>query len=199
MSQPPRLVFLLNSAHRRLQLWIAAQQARVAQSADAAPSAAQGGVLFVLGGQDGATMGQLAQALDLAPSAVSGLVQRMEALGWVARQPCADDARTQRVWLQPAGHAWLEPLRQATRRIQARLGAGFTELELQTVARWLRHVQQIDGDMAAPQLDADASSPSPTEGRPASLRTEQATKRPADPRAARRRTDRRPTKRPDGA
>lgn len=149
MPQPPRLVFLLNSAQRRLQLWIAAQQARVAADQGAAPTAAQGGVLFMLGREDGATMGQLAQALDLAPSAVSGLVQRMEALGWVARQPCAQDARTQRVWLQPAGRAWLEPLRQATRRINARLAAGFSEEELQTVARWLRHVQQIDDDTAA--------------------------------------------------
>lgn len=149
MAHPPRLVFLLNSAQRRLQLWIAAQQAQVSGEEGMAPTAAQGGVLFVLGREDGATMGQLAQALDLAPSAVSGLVQRMEALGWVARQPCEQDARTQRVWLQPAGRAWLQPLRQATRRINARLAAGFSEEELQTVARWLRHVQQIDGDTAA--------------------------------------------------
>ncbi|WP_395828695.1 hypothetical protein [Archangium violaceum] len=35
-------------------------------------------------------------------------------------------------------------LKQATTRINARLTAGFSDEELQTVARWLTHVQQLD-------------------------------------------------------
>ncbi len=143
-APPPRLIFLLNSAQRRLQQWMGAHQTRAAQNGSPAPSAAQGGVLFVLARQDGATMGQLAGALDLAPSAVSGLVQRMEALSWVARHPCPQDARTQRVWLSEAGRAQLPALRAATQQINTQLTTGFTEAELQTVARWLTHVQQLD-------------------------------------------------------
>jgi len=149
--QRPRLILLLNSAQRRLQQWLGAEQARLAgvpgapgAAEDAVPSAAQAGVLFVLDGQDGATMGELAQALDLAPSAVSGLVQRMEAPDWVQRRPCPDDARTQRVWLLPAGRAQLPRMRQALARLNAALAEGFSEAELQTVARWLRHVQQLE-------------------------------------------------------
>lgn len=145
MTTPrPRLIFLLNSAQRRLQQWMGSHQAQAAQQGSPAPSAVQGGVLFVLARQDGATMGQLASALDLAPSAVSGLVQRMEALNWVARHPCPQDARTQRVWLSEAGRAQLPALRAAIGQINAQLTAGFTEAELQTVARWLTHVQQLD-------------------------------------------------------
>ncbi len=144
MAAKPRLVFLLNTAQRRLQQWITAQHANApASTASDAPTAPQGGVLFVLAKADGATMGQLAQALDLAPSAMSGLIQRMESLGWVARHACPEDARTQRVWLTPAGQAQLPALRQAMTRINARLTAGFSEAELQTVARWLTHVQQL--------------------------------------------------------
>lgn len=143
-SPRPRLVFLLNSAQRRLQAWIGAQHAQHTHEGQASPSAAQAGALFVLARQDGATMGQLATELDLAPSAVSGLVQRLEALGWVQRRPCPEDARTQRVWLQASGQAQLPPLRHALSRINAQLTAGFTEAELQTVARWLTHVQQLD-------------------------------------------------------
>ena len=46
---PPRhrFVFLLNSAQRRLQLWVATEQARLARGTEATPSPAQGGVLFV--------------------------------------------------------------------------------------------------------------------------------------------------------
>lgn len=144
MQNKPRLIFLLNSAQRHLQQWIAQQTESASRQGQQAPTPAQSGVLFALAKSDGATMGELAQALDLAPSAVSGLIQRMEALDWVARQPCPDDGRTQRVWLLPAGQQLMPLLRQATNRINARLTEGFTDAELQTVARWLSHVQRID-------------------------------------------------------
>jgi DNA-binding MarR family transcriptional regulator len=143
MSSRPRLIFLLNSAQRRLQQFIAAEQERAARAGMGAPSPAQSGVLFVLAREDGATMGQLSQALDLAPSAMSGLVQRMEAQGWVARRASALDARTQHVWLQPSGRALLPALDKALRRINDRIAGAFTATELQTVARWLEHVQTL--------------------------------------------------------
>jgi DNA-binding MarR family transcriptional regulator len=143
MPKPPRLIFLLNSAQRRLQQFVAAEQDRAAREGLAAPSPAQSGVLFVLAREDGATMGRLAQALDLAPSAMSGLVQRMEALAWVERRADPADARTQRVWLRPAGSEQLPALRKALGRINERLAAGFTTDELQTVGRWLEHVQTL--------------------------------------------------------
>jgi DNA-binding MarR family transcriptional regulator len=146
MSKPPRLIFLLNSAQRRLQQFVAAEQERLARAGATPPSPAQSGVLFVLAKTDGATMGALAQALDLAPSAVSGLVQRMEALGWVQRHASELDARTQHVWLQPAGRALLPALQKALGRINERLTGNFTLDELQTVARWLEHVQTLGED-----------------------------------------------------
>ncbi len=146
MSSRPRLIFLLNSAQRRLQHYIAAEQERAARAGTGAPSPAQSGVLFVLAREDGATMGQLSQALDLAPSAMSGLVQRMEAQGWVARRASATDARTQQVWLQPPGRALLPGLNKALARINERLFGAFTPAELHTVARWLEHVQNLGDD-----------------------------------------------------
>lgn len=144
MPKRPRLIYLLNTAQRRLQQWMSAQQAQASSKHGNAPTAAQGGALFVLAKHDGATMGELASALDLAPPATSGLVQRMEALGWVARQPCPKDGRTQRVWLQAAGHAQVPALKQALNRINEQLCSGFSDSELHTVARWLSHVQQLD-------------------------------------------------------
>ncbi len=146
MAARPRLIYLLNSAQRRLQQWMAVEQERLAQAGERAPTPAQSGVLFVLAREDGAAMGTLAQALDLAPSAVSGLVQRLELLGWVERRPCALDARTQRVWLRPEGQAQMPVLRKALARVNDRLARGFTEAELQTVGRWLEHVQSLGAD-----------------------------------------------------
>ena len=154
MARHPRLIFLLNSAHRHLQQWISQQTEALSAPGDTPPSPAQSGVLFALAQRDGITMGQLAHTLDLAPSAVSGLVQRMEAMGWIGRQPCPEDGRTLRVWLQPAGQAVLPFIRQATRRIQSQLTAGFTEAELATVARWLSHVQHLD-QTSSPETQDD--------------------------------------------
>lgn len=148
--RPPRLIFLLSAAHRRLQQLVSAEQLRLAHAHDHAPSPAQGGLLFALQNGDGRTMGELAQALDLAPSATTGLVQRTEALGWVQRAACPEDARTQRVWLLDAGRAQLPLLRSAVQRINRRLTAGFTTDELATVARWLQHVQQMTQEPDTP-------------------------------------------------
>ncbi|MEN9452648.1 MAG: hypothetical protein RLZZ369_1707, partial [Pseudomonadota bacterium] len=67
-----------------------------------------------------------------------------------ARHPCPEDGRTQRVWIQPSGLEQLPPLREAMSRINRQLTAGFTEAELQTVARWLTHVQQLNPEDLAP-------------------------------------------------
>jgi DNA-binding MarR family transcriptional regulator len=143
MTRPPRLIYLLNTAQRRLQQFVAAEQERTAREGGVPPSPAQSGVLFVLAKTDGAAMGALAQALDLAPSGVSGLVQRMETLGWVLRRASELDARTQHVWLQPAGRALLPALQKALARINDRLAGDFSPAELQTVGRWLEHVRTL--------------------------------------------------------
>ncbi len=139
-----RFIFLLNSAQRRLQQWMAQAHAEASPPGAPLPSPVQAGLLFALHQADGRTMGELATMLDLAPSATTGLVQRMEAFGWIARHPDADDGRTLRVWLQHEGRAHLPALQKALQRINARLSQGFTETELAVVARWLSHVQQLD-------------------------------------------------------
>jgi DNA-binding MarR family transcriptional regulator len=142
--KPPRLIFLLNNAQRKLQHWMAALQEEAGAHGDVVSTPAQAGLLFALAQSDGATMGELSTALGLVPSAVSGLVQRTEALAWVERRSCPQDARTQRVWLLVAGQAQLPQLKLVTQRINKRLTHGFTPDELEVVARWLTHVQQLD-------------------------------------------------------
>lgn len=139
-----RFIFLLNSAQRRLQQWMAQAHAQASAPDAPLPSPAQAGLLFALHQADGRTMSELATLLDLAPSAATGLVQRMEAFGWIARHPDPEDGRTLRVWLLPDGRAHLPALQKALQRINAALTAGFTEAELAVVARWLSHVQHLD-------------------------------------------------------
>src|SRR5437899_10810965 len=130
-----RLVFLLNVAQRRLQRWVAARTERNGVTA------AQSGLLFVLGQRDGVLMGEAGAALDLGPPGISGLVDRMTAANLIRRRADPDDGRAWRLWLTPAGHTALAQSKAGLAEVNARLTEGFTEAEIDIVARWLTGLQ----------------------------------------------------------
>src|ERR1700731_1159610 len=135
-SREPRLVFLLNVAQRRLQRWMAAQTDASGETA------AQSGLLFVLGQRDGVLMGEAGAALDLGAPGISGLVDRMTAANLIKRRADPDDGRAWRLWLTPAGRAALARTKAGVTELNARLTHGFTGAEIDIVARWLPHVQK---------------------------------------------------------
>src|SRR5258708_17428526 len=131
----PRLVVLLSVAQRRLQRWIAAQ------TQQSGVTAAQSGLLFVLGQRDGVLMGEAGAALDLGPPGISGLVDRMTAADLIKRRADPDDGRAWRLWLTPAGRGALALSKAGLSEINARLTEGFTDAEIDVVARWLTNLQ----------------------------------------------------------
>jgi len=130
-----RLVFLLNVAQRRLQRWIAAQ------TLQGGVTPVQSGLLFVLGQRDGILMGEAGAALDLGPPGISGLVDRMTAANLIKRRPDPDDGRAWRLWLTPSGRAALAQAKAGLIEVNARLTEGFSEAEIDVVARWLTSLQ----------------------------------------------------------
>src|SRR5258705_13000591 len=96
-----RLVFLLSVAQRRLQRWMATRT-------DASGvTAAQSGLLFVLGQRDGVLMGEAGAARDLGPPRISGLGDRGTAANPIHRRAGPPDG--------PAWGAWLKPPRPPAR------------------------------------------------------------------------------------
>jgi DNA-binding MarR family transcriptional regulator len=135
VRREPRLVFLLNVAQRRLQRWMASR------TQHNGVTAVQSGLLFVLGQRDGVLMGEAGAALDLGPPGISGLVDRMTAANLIRRRADPDDGRVWRLWLTPAGRAALAQSKAGLAEINARLTDGFTEAEIDVVARWLASMQ----------------------------------------------------------
>jgi DNA-binding MarR family transcriptional regulator len=129
-----RLIYLLSVAQRRLQRWMAAQPAR-----EVTP--AQAGLLFILGKQDGALMGEVGAALDLGPAGISGLVDRSAAAELVERRADREDGRAWRVWLTPKGRTALAQAKANAAQVNAALTDGFTSAEIDIVARWLTSIQ----------------------------------------------------------
>jgi DNA-binding MarR family transcriptional regulator len=136
-TKPPspdrRLIYLLNVAQRRVQRFVATQR-------DGA-TPAQSGLLFVLGKQDGLAMGEAGAALDLGPPGISGLAERMMEAGLIKKRADPAAGRTARLGLTGAGRKELARAKTGAADINARLIDGFTEAEIDIVARWLKAVQ----------------------------------------------------------
>jgi DNA-binding MarR family transcriptional regulator len=130
-----RLIFLLNVAQRRLQRFLAAQMnaGRV--------TAAQSGLLFMLGKRDGVLMGEAGRALDMGLPGISGLSDRMVEADLIEKRVDPDDGRAYRLWLTPQGRKALARTKAGVAELNGLLTQGFTDAEIDTVARWLTHVQ----------------------------------------------------------
>ncbi|MDF3832738.1 MarR family winged helix-turn-helix transcriptional regulator [Cupriavidus basilensis] len=130
-----RLVYLLNVGQRRLQRWT---QARTSAGG---VTASQAGLLFFLEKNNGALMGEAAAALDLGAPGISGLADRMERLGLIDRKPDGVDRRSWRLWLTVEGRSAFKRSRAGLTELNARLTEGFSESEIEVVARWLTSLQ----------------------------------------------------------
>jgi DNA-binding MarR family transcriptional regulator len=130
-----RLIFLLNVAQRRLQRWLAAQRPA------GGVTAAQSGLLFVLGRRDGVLIGEAGAALDLGMPGISGLVERMVEADLIEKRADPNDGRAWRLWLTPAGKKALARSKAGVAELNARLTEGFTDTEIEIVARWLTSLQ----------------------------------------------------------
>jgi DNA-binding MarR family transcriptional regulator len=130
-----RLIFLLNVAQRRLQRWLAAQAPK------GGVTAAQTGLLFVLGRRDGVLMGEAGAALDLGMPGISGLSDRMIEAGLIEKRADPNDGRAWRLWLTLSGRKALARSKAGVAELNARLTEGFSEAEMEIVARWLTSLQ----------------------------------------------------------
>jgi DNA-binding MarR family transcriptional regulator len=65
----------------------------------------------------------------------------MTAANLIRRRADPDDGRVWRLWLTPAGRAALAQSKAGLAEINARLTDGFTEAEIDVVARWLASMQ----------------------------------------------------------
>jgi DNA-binding MarR family transcriptional regulator len=134
-----RMNWLLSRAYRRM---VARLDAGLA---DLGLTGTQSGALFSFDDDgDGLLIGELGAKLGLGQSATSGLVQRLVAAGLVERGAEATDGRASRLKLTRLGR---ERRREAARRAQsanAALIKGFSEAEIEVIARWLAHVSKLE-------------------------------------------------------
>lgn len=91
-------------------------------------------VLAFLSRRDGMTQTALAADLDLTKVAIGGLIDRMEAGGFVERRADERDARARRVYLTRSGLKLVSTIRESVDAVEAEILATVSDDELDAAA-----------------------------------------------------------------
>ena len=93
------------------------------------------------------TQSELAQRLDLTAMGVATLCDRMEAGGWIGRQPSPTDRRANAIALQPKAHAALDAALEISDEMHETALAGFNAAERKQLVSML---QRVRANLATP-------------------------------------------------
>lgn len=121
-----RLIFLLSRAHHKLQNHLRGRLA----AAGVRITVVQAGILFLLKHGDGRTMTELSEALSIDNSAVTGLVDRLEKLGFIVRRPCPNDRRALRIHMTEEGLQEVNKAKDIIRAVNEEIKEGFAPEEI---------------------------------------------------------------------
>jgi DNA-binding MarR family transcriptional regulator len=103
-------------------------------------------------------MGELGAMLGLAKSSLTGLVDRIERLGLVRREPDPQDTRAVRVALTPRGSTLAEEFYAETCRRIEKLPSGLSAVERDTLAGLLGRVV-LDNKVPVVFMELDEGTP----------------------------------------
>lgn len=95
-------------------------------------------VLAFLSRQDGMPQVALADELDIGKVALGGLIDRLEAVGFVERRPDKIDRRVKRLFLTSKGDGLIEEIRESVADAEAEISGNIPEKDIQATVRALR-------------------------------------------------------------
>jgi DNA-binding MarR family transcriptional regulator len=107
---------------------------------------AQAMALVYLGYHDGCQLSDLAEGVGNNNAAITGLVNRMEKTGLVIRRPLQSDGRGKTVHLTPKGLSVRTQVMDILRPLDEKLSHGFTDLEMDTIHRFLHAASTLEFD-----------------------------------------------------
>ena len=99
-------------------------------------------VLAHLSRHDGMIQSELADVLDLGKAALGGLIDRLEAGGFIQRRPDDSDRRVKRIYLTAKGTQMIEEMRVRSNDMSARILAGLSPAARHDLADMLNLVKR---------------------------------------------------------
>ena len=110
-------------------------------------------VLAFLSRRDGMTQTALAADLDLTKVAVGGLLDRMEAAGFVERRADHHDGRARRVFLTRTGAKTVSTIRESVEAVELEILSRIPEDALEQAAETLRALKETLLEMAGAETE----------------------------------------------
>jgi DNA-binding MarR family transcriptional regulator len=110
-------------------------------------------VLAFLSRRDGMTQTALAADLDLTKVAIGGLLDRMEAAGFVERRADQNDGRARRIYLTRAGAKLVSTIRETVESIELEILSRVPDDELSQAAETLRKLKDTLLEMAGVEAE----------------------------------------------
>ena len=132
--QDDRLIFLIFTAQNKLRTYL--NNALVA--ANVGVTFVQAGILFLLKQSNGRTMSDLSQLIGVDNSTLTGLVDRLEKAGFVARQASPTDRRSLLIQVTPEGIAAGDKAKMIIKRVNEEIKTGFPPEEIEIFKGILR-------------------------------------------------------------
>jgi DNA-binding MarR family transcriptional regulator len=115
-------------------------------------------VLAFLSRRDGMTQTALAADLDLTKVAIGGLLDRMEAAGFVERRADQSDGRARRIYLTRAGAKMVTAIRDSVESIELEILSRVPEHALNQAAETLRALKETLLEMAGAEAEDTESA-----------------------------------------
>lgn len=129
-----RLIFLIFTAQNKLRTYL--NNALVAASVRV--TFVQAGILFLLKQSNGRTMSDLSQLIGVDNSTLTGLVDRLEKAGFVARQASPTDRRSLLIQVTPEGIAEGDKAKTIIKRVNEEIKVGHSPEEMEIFKGILR-------------------------------------------------------------
>jgi DNA-binding MarR family transcriptional regulator len=105
-------------------------------------SIAQFDILATLGFEQGITQQELAERLLVTKGNICGMIDRMEANGWVERRPDREDRRVNRLFLTRRGKALLAQAMPSQQALAKEILSVLAPSELQTLYQFLDRLDE---------------------------------------------------------
>ena len=119
---------------------------------------AQWWVLAFLSRRDGMTQTALAADLDLTKVAVGGLLDRMEAAGFIERRADRSDGRARRVHLTRAGAKMVSAIRESVETVELEILNRVSDDALMQATETLRTLKETLLEILGGEPEADATA-----------------------------------------
>jgi len=134
LMQDDRIIYMLAMAHLAVRAHIGSEFLREGIKV----TLPQATVLFLLQEKDGRMLSEIGQVLGVDNSAVTGLADRLEKAGYVARKPNPGDRRAWHLHITPQGRGEAQKAAGVVRKVNAEAKAGFSEQDMDAFKRVLK-------------------------------------------------------------